>query len=836
MARTMTSSEDRALEALMTRSGGKHPSIDPAARAEVFPNAAPPSIEDGDEREASMSPSSKKNKKKHKNGNNKNSNSNNSKINNINNNNNTSKTLREEPTVTNLRDYKKTRSQLTFFKQQEGCRDNTTGASAAAASARTTNRRSSLAATRLQRNMQSERLRKTMEDLYGAASDSGGEDATTTEATATTPTTTTTTEPAPPPPTTTTEGRNRSRKNGGSSSSSRRAGEDKPTPTEGRDRSRRRGGSSNRPSSSSADRNNRSRTRSRTLSRGKHERRRGKHSGKPKTRPGDAVVDTDGSERSLDILGISTHSIDSGLANNNSNKNCDSLSHFMTSQDLDRAGNGTSGNRKNGNNPSSSATIATTATADTARKSNTSNNNISVTTGVVQRSLKTCERRIQINRNSYRTMQMNNNSINNNDSSMLLSSKSDHPYSSPGSNRRATYRVSRRRRTSLAGTGGEDTNGSTSLRGIAQAGSNNPNGSNGSLNRHTFHGEKVWPGSLVPHSPPKTPKGSVTERRLQRKQRRQQQQQQQQQQNKETPDHCLPAPPLTPHQNGHDSMPTTPHSAVNRRPQRKGRSRRRASYAGVGDSRSIANAAAVAGLSASDHNVAVHSPCGGGGGGEDNNESSFSPTDAEAATSLAEAAASMAKAAASMAKAAASANGNTPETAAAAGSSSSQLARAAASMAKAAASTSATACSTPETAATSGSSSQLATPYSVLQNQRFKLSSKTYSDRLMIATNDSEKTPMDSLSKILNDEKQLSSSSSSLEREPRVAVQLPLSLLKIPFGGDDDESVEDEEAAAEKSLKKKKGFGKSVAKSMKKQAQNTKRKIERQITKMSAMQ
>ena len=157
---------------------------------------------------------------------------------------------------------------------------------------------------------------------------------------------------------------------------------------------------------------------------------------------------------------------------------------------------------------------------------------------------------------------------------------------------------------------------------------------------------------------------------------------------------------------------------------------------------------------------------------------------------------------------------------------------------------------------TSDSDPVLMTPYNVLQDPRYKRSARSYSDLVMIAA-DSNKSPIASLKKILRDEKEVSASgkgrnnegtddrvrerSRSAGRQRRKSSRsTPHPLLKIPFS-DGEPSTEtnekqpkDEYDNSKAGLLGVQGFGKSVAKSMKKQAQNTKRRISRQISNAKA--
>lgn len=149
----------------------------------------------------------------------------------------------------------------------------------------------------------------------------------------------------------------------------------------------------------------------------------------------------------------------------------------------------------------------------------------------------------------------------------------------------------------------------------------------------------------------------------------------------------------------------------------------------------------------------------------------------------------------------------------------------------------------------------LVTPYNVLRDPKYKSSSQSYSDRLMIAA-ESSKTPMASLKKYLRDEKTEKMSTASVNsgnnsgpsksissgtsKSPRAGrrKRLPQSLLQIPFSDgniskDDNDKRGDEETDNNKTALAVQAFGKSVAKTMKKQAKNTKRKIGKQISKMA---
>ena len=131
----------------------------------------------------------------------------------------------------------------------------------------------------------------------------------------------------------------------------------------------------------------------------------------------------------------------------------------------------------------------------------------------------------------------------------------------------------------------------------------------------------------------------------------------------------------------------------------------------------------------------------------------------------------------------------------------------------------------------------LVTPYSVPRETECKSSTRSYSDRVMIAA-ESNKTPMASLKKHLRDEKVYSSSEN--ETANRVSGQtgskkVPQTLLQIPFSEGTSTGMSekrDVEADNKKTTKPVQGFRRSVVRSMKRQAKNTKRKIGRQISKM----
>jgi hypothetical protein len=142
----------------------------------------------------------------------------------------------------------------------------------------------------------------------------------------------------------------------------------------------------------------------------------------------------------------------------------------------------------------------------------------------------------------------------------------------------------------------------------------------------------------------------------------------------------------------------------------------------------------------------------------------------------------------------------------------------------------------------------IVTPYSILRDPKYKLSTRSYSDRVMIAA-ESNKTPMAALRKYLQDEKELSASADvdknvfpdKTGRTPRRSKQMPQSLLQIPFfdGTTNIESSEkrgDDEVDNNKAALAVQAFGKSIAKSMRKQAKNTKRKIGQHISKMAPPQ
>jgi hypothetical protein len=138
------------------------------------------------------------------------------------------------------------------------------------------------------------------------------------------------------------------------------------------------------------------------------------------------------------------------------------------------------------------------------------------------------------------------------------------------------------------------------------------------------------------------------------------------------------------------------------------------------------------------------------------------------------------------------------------------------------------------------------TPYSVLKDPKY-----SYSDRVMMAA-ESNRTPMSSLKKYLRDEKELlaaagvdtifiSGETKSTRRTPHRSKQMPHSLLQLPFydGTTNAESSEkqgDDEGDNNKAALAVQVFGISVAKSMKKQAKDTKRKIDRQISKIASPQ
>eukprot|EP00533_Pseudo-nitzschia_delicatissima_P009591 CAMPEP_0116113526 /NCGR_PEP_ID=MMETSP0327-20121206/19553_1 /TAXON_ID=44447 /ORGANISM="Pseudo-nitzschia delicatissima, Strain B596" /LENGTH=1081 /DNA_ID=CAMNT_0003606885 /DNA_START=180 /DNA_END=3422 /DNA_ORIENTATION=- len=141
----------------------------------------------------------------------------------------------------------------------------------------------------------------------------------------------------------------------------------------------------------------------------------------------------------------------------------------------------------------------------------------------------------------------------------------------------------------------------------------------------------------------------------------------------------------------------------------------------------------------------------------------------------------------------------------------------------------------------------LVTPYSVSREPKGKSSAHSYSDRVMIAA-ESNRTPMANLKKYLNDEKMLTSSepssanyvwgeTKSLGRTPRKSKKLSRSLLQIPFsdGASTAEISEkrDGETHNHRATLSVQSFGKSVARSMKNRAKNTKRRIGKQLSKMA---
>jgi hypothetical protein len=112
--------------------------------------------------------------------------------------------------------------------------------------------------------------------------------------------------------------------------------------------------------------------------------------------------------------------------------------------------------------------------------------------------------------------------------------------------------------------------------------------------------------------------------------------------------------------------------------------------------------------------------------------------------------------------------------------------------------------------------SAVATPYNILRDPKYRLSAKSYSDRVMIAAE-------------LQDE----------NGGPGGSPRIPIQILQIPFpeataNTESSEKRGDDESDNKKAAQAVQAFGKSVAKSMKKQAKNTKRKIERQISKIAS--
>lgn len=135
----------------------------------------------------------------------------------------------------------------------------------------------------------------------------------------------------------------------------------------------------------------------------------------------------------------------------------------------------------------------------------------------------------------------------------------------------------------------------------------------------------------------------------------------------------------------------------------------------------------------------------------------------------------------------------------------------------------------------------LITPYTVPPEQGTS-TPRSYSDRVMVAA-ESSKTPMANLKKYLKEEKMFSTSeyasttsgpkeTMSVGRKPK---KLSNSLLQIPFsdGTSNTSEIRDENTGNKAAPLSIQSFGKSVAKSMKRQAQNTKRQIGRQINKLT---
>ena len=140
----------------------------------------------------------------------------------------------------------------------------------------------------------------------------------------------------------------------------------------------------------------------------------------------------------------------------------------------------------------------------------------------------------------------------------------------------------------------------------------------------------------------------------------------------------------------------------------------------------------------------------------------------------------------------------------------------------------------------------LITPYTGPPEFRGKSTPRSYSDRVMVAA-ESSKTPMANLKKYLKEEKMFSSSGNvstssgpketmSVDRIPRKSKKLSNSLLQIPFSDGTSNTSESrgEEADNKTKALSVQSIGKSVAKTMKRQAKNTKRKIGRQINKLTA--
>ena len=141
----------------------------------------------------------------------------------------------------------------------------------------------------------------------------------------------------------------------------------------------------------------------------------------------------------------------------------------------------------------------------------------------------------------------------------------------------------------------------------------------------------------------------------------------------------------------------------------------------------------------------------------------------------------------------------------------------------------------------------LVTPYNVSREPEGKSSAHSYSDRVMIAA-ESNRTPMANLKRYLNDEKMLTSSelpatnyvwgeTKSLGRTPCKSKKMSRSLLQIPFS-DGASTAEisgkrDEETHNLRATLSVQSFGKSVARSMKNKAKNTKRRIRKQLSKMA---
>mmetsp|Transcript_13208 Transcript_13208/g.37172 ORF Transcript_13208/g.37172 Transcript_13208/m.37172 type:complete len:810 (+) Transcript_13208:290-2719(+) len=127
------------------------------------------------------------------------------------------------------------------------------------------------------------------------------------------------------------------------------------------------------------------------------------------------------------------------------------------------------------------------------------------------------------------------------------------------------------------------------------------------------------------------------------------------------------------------------------------------------------------------------------------------------------------------------------------------------------------------------------TPYGVLLDSTTRTTS--YSDSIMKAKSQERETPMGYLTHYLREEVRVGDQQEIQgQRRPRIPVELPASLLKIPFDelNNTEDIAEKEEQTLPKDKKSKAGLqllGKSVAKSV----GNTRRKMAKQMTRMNLL-